>query len=122
MSVPTAQPSAPRRSDRVRLFSMMALYFVVLTSVGILRPVRNALALDGRGEGDFYQVYLFSALAVLFAPIFNHLADRISWRTLIPGTALFFAASFVVFRVFYAEGNTTFGLVFYGWYFSVMAT
>jgi len=95
---------------------MMALYFVVLTSIGILRPVRNALALDGRGEGDFYQVYLFSALAVLFAPVFNHLADRIRWRTLIPATGLFFAASFVVFRALYSEGNTTFGLVFYGWY------
>ncbi len=115
---PGAHSESVRRppNERLRVFSMMALYFVVLTSIGILRPVRNALALDGRGEGDFYQVYLFSALAVLFAPIFNYLADRVRWRTLIPATALFFAASFLVFRAFYTEGNTTFGLIFYGWY------
>jgi ATP/ADP translocase len=100
----------------VRLVSMMGLYFVVLVSVGILRPVKNALALDGRAEGDFYQVYLVSAIVVLFAPIFNHLADRIRWRTLIPATAGFFALNLVLFRAVYSEGDTTFGLVFYGWY------
>ncbi|MGD8871227.1 MAG: cyclic nucleotide-binding domain-containing protein [Gemmatimonadota bacterium] len=95
---------------------MMSLYFVVLVSVGILRPVKNALALDGRAEGDFYQVYLVSALAVLFAPVFNHLADRVPWRRLIPATAAFFALNLVLFRVAYSDGSTTFGLIFYGWY------
>lgn len=95
---------------------MMGLYFVVLVSVGILRPVKNALALDGRAQGDFYEVYLVSALAVLFAPIFNHLADRFPWRRLIPATAAFFALTLVLFRAAYSEGSTTFGLVFYGWY------
>ncbi|MGD8281934.1 MAG: hypothetical protein PVF69_12315, partial [Gemmatimonadota bacterium] len=109
-------PAGKRASDLVRLGSMMSLYFVVLVSVGILRPVKNALALDGRAEGDFYQVYLVSALAVLFAPVFNHLADRVPWRRLIPATAAFFALNLVLFRVAYSDGSTTFGLIFYGWY------
>jgi hypothetical protein len=62
---------------------MMGLYFLVLVAVGILRPIKNVLALDGLAEGDFYQVYLVSALVVLFAPLFNHLGDRIPWRRLI---------------------------------------
>ena len=95
---------------------MMGLYFIVLVAVGILRPIKNALALDGLAEGDFYQVYLVSALVVLFAPIFNHLADRIRWRTLIPATALFFALNLLGFRAVYSEGSALLGMVFYGWY------
>jgi AAA family ATP:ADP antiporter len=95
---------------------MMALYFVVLVAVGILRPIKNALALDGLAEGDFYQVYLVSALVVLFAPIFNWLADRVRWRTLIPGTAAFFALNLLLFRAVYTEGSALLGMVFYGWY------
>jgi AAA family ATP:ADP antiporter len=95
---------------------MMALYFVVLVAVGILRPIKNALALDGLAEGDFYQVYLVSALVVLFAPIFNWLGDRVRWRTLIPGTAVFFALNLLVFRAVYSEGSALLGMVFYGWY------
>jgi hypothetical protein len=53
---------------------------------------------------------------VLFAPIFNHLADRVRWRTLIPASAAFFALNLVVFRAAYQEGSALFGMVFYGWY------
>jgi AAA family ATP:ADP antiporter len=95
---------------------MMGLYFLILVAVGILRPVRNALALESRAEGDFYQVYMLSALVILFAPVFNHLADRVRWRTLIPATAGFFALNLFAFRAVYSEGNTTFGFLFYGWY------
>ena len=56
---------------------MMGLYFLVLFAVGILRPIRNALALDGLAESEFYKVYLISAVVILFAPLLNHLSDRI---------------------------------------------
>ena len=106
----------PRRKELTRLLSMMGLYFLVLIAVGILRPIKNALALDGLAEGDFYQVYLVSAGVILFAPTFNYLADRIPWRTLIPATAAFFALNLIVFRAIYSEGSATLGMVFYGWY------
>ena len=95
---------------------MMGLYFLVLFAVGILRPIRNALALDGLAESEFYKVYLVSAVVILFAPAFNYLADRIQWRTLIPATAAFFALNLLVFRAIYSEGSATLGMVFYGWY------
>lgn len=95
---------------------MMALSFVVIFVVGVLRPIRDAIALDGLGAGDFYQVYFVSAIVVLFVPPYNRLADRIAWKNLIPAVALFFAASMVIFRFLYQPGSTMFGMVFYGWY------
>ncbi len=95
---------------------MMGLYFLVLVAVGILRPIRNALALDGLAESEFYKSYLVSAIVILFAPVFNRLADRIPWRTLIPATAAFFALNLLLFRAIYSEGSAILGMVFYGWY------
>jgi ATP:ADP antiporter, AAA family len=99
-----------------RLLALMALFFLVVCAVGILRPIKNALALDGLGATDFYKVYLVSAVVVLFVPAFNELAKRLPWRTLFAAVALFFAANLVVFRLVYVEGSSLFGLAFYGWY------
>jgi ATP:ADP antiporter, AAA family len=104
------------RSKLGPLLGLMALFFTVVCAVGILRPIKNALALDGLGATDFYKVYLVSAIVVLFVPVFNALAARVAWRTLFAGVALFFATNLVVFRVLYAEGSAAFGLIFYGWY------
>jgi AAA family ATP:ADP antiporter len=105
-----------RTRDLAPMVAMMGLFFLVVCAVGILRPIKNALALDGLGETDFYKVYLVSAGVVLFVPLYNRMADRVPWRWLIPSVALFFAANLVLFRAFYVEGSTSFGLVFYGWY------
>jgi AAA family ATP:ADP antiporter len=107
--------------DFTKLAAMMALSFVVIFVVGVLRPVRAALALDGLAAGDFYQVYFVSAIVMLFAPAYNQLADRVRWKHLIPSVAVFFALSLVVFRLLYREGSGTFGMVFYGWYDVVVA-
>ncbi|MCG8468269.1 MAG: cyclic nucleotide-binding domain-containing protein [Gemmatimonadetes bacterium] len=104
------------RGDAGKLLAMMALGFTVIFVVGVLRPIRDAIALDGLEPGDFYQVYFVSAIVVLFAPIYNRLADRVPWRRLIPGVALFFALSMVAFRLVYRPGVPFFGLAFYGWY------
>jgi len=104
------------REERLRLLGMMALFFLVVCAVGILRPIKNAMALDGLGETEFYQVYLVSAVVVFFVPMYNWLADRVDHRRLITGVGLFFAANLVLFRALYSEGSTAFGLAFYGWY------
>lgn len=110
----TLRPSA--RSELARLAAMMVLFFLVVCAVGILRPIKNSLALDGLGATDFYKVYLVSAVVIVFVPLYNRLSDRLSWRWLIPAVSLFFALQLVVLRWFYVEGSTAFGLVFYGWY------
>ncbi|MFW6206271.1 MAG: hypothetical protein ACOC5I_03460, partial [Gemmatimonadota bacterium] len=94
----------------------MAMFFLVVTAVGILKPVRNAFALSGLGDRQFYKVYLVSAVVLLFVPLYNRLADRIGWRTLVPGVAIFFGLNLLLFRLFYSPGSTAFGMVFYGWY------
>ena len=94
---------------------MMGLFFLIVCAVGVLRPVKNSLALDGFAEGDFYKVYLVSAGVILFVPLYNRVANRVAWRWLIPGVALFFAFNLVLFRLLYVEGSATFGAVFYGW-------
>jgi AAA family ATP:ADP antiporter len=95
---------------------LAGLFFLVVTTVGILKPTRNAFALEGLADSEFYKVYLISAIVVLFVVPYNRLADRFPWRWLIPAVSLFFAASFLVFRVLYREGSTAFGVIFYGWY------
>jgi ATP:ADP antiporter, AAA family len=99
-----------------RLVSLMALFFLVVCAVGILRPIKNSLALDGLGATDFYKVYLVSAIVVAFVPAFNRLARRLPWGRLFALVALFFASNLVLFRVLYTEGSSALGLAFYGWY------
>lgn len=101
---------------------MATLFFLVQCAVGVLRPVKNSIALDGLGATDFYKVYLVSAVVILFVPLYNWLADRIAWRRLIVGIAAFFAVSFLVFYRLYSVKSTAYGLAFYGWYdlFSAM--
>jgi AAA family ATP:ADP antiporter len=105
-----------QQAERTRLLGLMLMFFLVVTAVGVLKPVRNAFALAGLGERDFYRVYLVSAVVVLFVPVYNRIADRVGWRALVPGVAVFFGLNLVVFRLLYTEGSTAFGLVFYGWY------
>ena len=104
------------RKTLIAVLSMMGLYFLVVLTLGMMRPVRHALALDGLAEGDFYQVYLVSALVILFVPLVNRLSNRIPWRRLIPALAVFFAVNLLLFRMVYQDGSTAFGLAFYGWY------
>ncbi|HUG42062.1 MAG TPA: Npt1/Npt2 family nucleotide transporter [Longimicrobiales bacterium] len=107
---------ADQRDERKRLISLMGMFFLVVTAVGILKPVKNALALAGLGDNDFYQAYLVSAAVLLFVPVYNRLADRVGWRTLVPAVAIFFATNLLLFRLAYREGSTLLGLTFYGWY------
>jgi ATP:ADP antiporter, AAA family len=112
---PAALP-AGAAEDRFRLFALLALFFLVVCSIGMLRPIKNAIALDGLGGRDFYHVYLVSAFVILFVPLYNRLADRFPFRAIVPALALFFALNLVAFRMFYTEGSTVFGVIFYGWY------
>ncbi|MFO7893112.1 MAG: cyclic nucleotide-binding domain-containing protein [Longimicrobiales bacterium] len=105
-----------QKAERHQLLGLMGMFFLVVTAVGILKPVRNSLALSGLGDGEFYRVYLVSAVVLLFVPFYNRLADRVGWGALVPAMAVFFGLNLVVFRFAYTEGSTLLGLVFYGWY------
>jgi antibiotic biosynthesis monooxygenase (ABM) superfamily enzyme len=75
--------SLTEHRDAMRLMAMFVLFFLVVCAVGMLRPIKNALALDGLGATDFARVYLVSAVVVLFVPpVFNRLSDWLPPRTL----------------------------------------
>lgn len=113
-SLPRLTPS--RRAELPLLLRMSGLYFLIMCSLGILKPIKNAFALVGLANTQFYRVYLVSATVLLFVPIYSRLADRVPLRRLVPAIALFFALNLLLFRVFYLDGSSVFGMVFYGWY------
>ncbi|HEV2132056.1 MAG TPA: HEAT repeat domain-containing protein, partial [Longimicrobiaceae bacterium] len=105
-----------RYAELPLLIRLAGLYFLIMCSLGILKPIKNAFALVGLANTQFYRVYLISALVVLVVPIYSRLADRVPLRWLVPGIALFFALNLLLFRAFYLDGSLAFGLIFYGWY------
>ncbi len=94
---------------------MAALFFLVQCAVGVLRPIKNAIALDGLGGANFYRVYLVSAAVALFVAPYTRMIERVPWRRLVTGMALFFALNLLLFRALYHPGSKAFGLIFYGW-------
>lgn len=108
-------PDADRR-EMVRLAALTGLFFLVICAIGILRPIKNAVALGGLGDTEFYRVYVVSAAVVAFVPLYNWLGERVRWRRMIVATAVVFAAVLLLFRASYREGSALYGLLFYGWY------
>lgn len=95
---------------------MMGVYFLILCALGVLRPVRNALALEGLGGVHFYRVYVVSAAVIFVAPMLDRLARWFTWRQLIPAAAATLVAVLLAFRAFYVEGSAGLAYAFYGFY------
>jgi ATP/ADP translocase len=100
---------------RGRLLLLATLYLLLVCAIGLLQPIRNALALKGLGAAGFYKAYLASAGVVLFLVPFGRLAARVPARWLTAGVALFFVANLVLFRALY-PGGAAFGILFYAWH------
>ncbi len=100
---------------RGRLLLLATLYLVLVCAIGLLQPIRNALALKGLGAAGFYKAYLASAGVVLFLVPFGRLAARISARWLTSGVALWFVSNLVLFRALF-PGGPAFGIAFYAWH------
>src|SRR5262249_60495881 len=98
-----------------RLLLLATLYLVLVCAIGLLQPIRNALALKGLGAAGFYKVYLASAGVVLFLVPFGRLATRFSPRWLTAGVALWFVSNLIVFRALF-PGGPVFGIAFYAWH------
>ncbi len=100
---------------RSRLLLLAMLYMVLVCAIGLLLPIRNALALKGLGAAGFYKAYLASAGVVLFLVPFGRLAARVSSRWLTTGLALFFVTNLILFRALF-PGGPAFGILFYAWH------
>src|SRR6266576_6439243 len=90
---------------RGRLLLLATLYMVLVCAIGLLQPIRNALALKGLGAAGFYKAYLASAGVALFLVPLGRLAPRISARWLTCGVALWFVSNLVLFRAVPRRGR-----------------
>ena len=94
---------------------LTSLYLLIICAIGMLHPVRNALALEGLGGGGFYKVYYASAFVALAVVPFHHAMARLPARWAGLALALFFALNLLVFRAAY-PGGVGFAVLFYGWH------
>lgn len=79
--------------------AMALLFFLVLASYYLLKPVRNSLFVDHVGADNLPFVYIGTAFVVglLISAYSRHVVDRIAPRWLILGTYLFLASNLVLF-------------------------
>jgi ATP:ADP antiporter, AAA family len=117
------------RRDELAPVLMAALYFfLLLTSLMVLRPAREALGMQ-RGIEAVRWLFMGTLLVTLLVnPVFGWLVSRFRRMTFITATYLFFAANLVLFYGLLvltpeAVGQTT-GQVFYVWMsvFNLFAT
>ena len=101
--------------ERGRLAQLATLYLLIVCAIGVLHPIRNALALNGLGAQGFYKVYLASAGVVVFLVPFGRLAARISPRWLTAVLAFWFVSNLVLFRALF-PGGAVYGITFYAWH------
>ena len=89
--------------------------FLLLLAYYIVKPVREALILSGRGAE--WKSYLAAGQAILLlgvVPLYGMLASRLPRRRLINLVTVFFAACLVIFYIL-AQLHVPLGIVFYLW-------
>lgn len=92
--------------------------FLLLAGYYILKPIREALILAGKGAE--IKTYLSGAIAILFifvVKIFSNIASRVPRQKLIAWVTLFFISNLVIFYMLYLSGISlgTIGIIFYVW-------
>ncbi|MFQ6081833.1 MAG: NTP/NDP exchange transporter [Candidatus Aminicenantia bacterium] len=92
--------------------------FLLLTAYYILKPIREALILAGKGAE--LRSYLSGAIAILFIPvikIFSDIASKVPRQILITWVTLFFISNLVLFYVLNLIGIPlgTMGIIFFVW-------
>src|ERR1700694_979869 len=96
------EPSpAPRAEARAVAWSFAAFFFL-LSAYYVVRPVRDAMAIEA---GIRNMQWLFSgtfAAMLLGAPAFGWAAGRFPRRRLVPGLLVFFVLDLAIFHVLFA--------------------
>jgi len=92
--------------------------FLILAAYYILKPIREALILAGKGAE--FKSYLSAAIAILFifvVKIFSNIASRFPRHKLITWVTLFFISNLVIFYVLslYGMALATLGIIFFVW-------
>ncbi|MEG5267172.1 MFS transporter [Pseudomonas sp. JDS28PS106] len=104
-------------SERAALLLGFAFYFCVLASYYLVRPLRDALGLEG-GAGQLQWLFTATFLVMLvMVPLFGALASRLPASRFVPLIYRLIAASMLVFVVLIANrvAPVTTGRVFFVW-------
>lgn len=108
-----------REGEGASLLWAFALFFCILCSYMILRPVREAM---GIAAGVEYLQWLFTATFVamlLGVPVFSALVSRLGRRRFVPIVYHFFAANLVIFflllEALEGVGRQTVAWIFWVW-------
>lgn len=114
-----------RPQEVSRLLSVSLAYGLVMASLYVLKPVRNALFLDRLGIGQLPYVLLLVALVGgAAAMLFTRFVSRIRLDRLVLGTYLVLMAQLLVFWLLLSRGRAWSFYVFYVWVnlYGLMAT
>lgn len=106
------------RGEGLTVFLLALNVFLLLSAYYIIKPVREALILAGKGAE--MKSYLAAAQAILFILVvkaFSGLASKIPRQTLITWVTLFFISNLVLFYALYLAGVSlgTMGIIFFVW-------
>ncbi len=95
---------------------MFLYFFLVITAVYIIKPVRNALFLDALGAQNLRFVYMGEGVFLIFVvAAYVHLAKMVSRKILHAGVLLFFITNLIAFWfLFHTHSPVLVGL-FYVW-------
>ncbi|MBI4512611.1 MAG: HEAT repeat domain-containing protein [Gemmatimonadetes bacterium] len=98
-------------------FSMALLFFLVIGSYYLIKPVRNSLFVERVGADNLPFVYIGTALviAVLISSYSRHVVDRVRPRRLVAGTYIFLASNLVLFWWLLRGESLATSAAFYIW-------
>ncbi|MGH7544852.1 MAG: Npt1/Npt2 family nucleotide transporter, partial [Gemmatimonadota bacterium] len=106
-----------RPGEGVLALSMAALFFLVIGSYYLIKPVRNSLFVERVGADNLPFVYIGTAVvvALLISWYSRRVVDRVAPRRLIPGTYLFLAGNLVFFWWLLRYESLATSAAFYIW-------
>ncbi|MBI2186487.1 MAG: MFS transporter [Acidobacteria bacterium] len=106
-----------RPGEGVPTLASGALFFLVVASHYLIKPVRNSLFIEHVGADNLPYVYIATAVVIglLISSYSRHVVDRLSPRRLIPTTYGFLALSLAGFSWMLREESLATSAIFYIW-------
>lgn len=106
-----------RPGEGVATLASGALFFLVVASHYLIKPVRNALFIEHVGADNLPYVYVATALVIglLISSYSRHVVERLSPRRLIPATYGFLALNLAVFSWMLGQESLATSVLFYIW-------
>ncbi|MBN1271030.1 MAG: hypothetical protein JXB26_02065 [Candidatus Aminicenantes bacterium] len=107
-----------RPGEEAVTFLLMLNIFLIFTAYYIIKPVREALILAGKGvEFKSYLSAVMVVLLIFVVKAYSAISSRVSRQKLISWVTIFFISNLVIFYVFslLGIGLGTMGIIFFVW-------